>query len=87
MALKLRKEENLTFSEQFDIFFKLPEEDEIQTPIDDYEELKEKIYKLKIDKEEKANIINLIGSLKTKNDFEKNKIKKEIETFKDKYNL
>ena len=87
MALKIKRQENLTMAEQFDIYFKLPEEEEILNPIEDYEDLKNKIYKLKIDKEEKANIINLISSLKTKNEFEKTKIKKEIESFKKKYNL
>ena len=87
MAIKVKREDNLTFSQPVETFFKLPVEEEILNPIDDYEELKNQVYKLDIDYEEKANIINQIASLKSSKDFEKHKIEKEIEHFKKKYNL
>ena len=87
MAIKVKREDNLTFSTAVDTFFKFPGEEDILNPIDDYEELKKQIYSLDIDYEEKANMINIIGSLKSKSDFERSKLIKEIEAFKKKYNL
>jgi hypothetical protein len=87
MAIKVKREDNLTFSQPVDLFFKMPGEEDILNPLDEYEELKNQVYKLDIDYEEKANMINKIGSLKTKNDFEKSKLIKEINEFKKKYNL
>ena len=87
MALKITKPESLTMSKEVDVYFNLPMDDNILAPTEDYEDLKEQIYDLDIDYEEKANMINKIGSLKTKNDFEKHKIKKEIEEFKKLHNL
>ena len=57
-------------------------------PLDDnYGELKDFIYKLDIDKEEKANILNKINALNNTNISlkEKKQIKEEIEIFKKKY--
>ena len=62
------------------IYVELPEDN------DDYSKLKNKIYKLNIDKEEKANIINKINQLKTNiSNKEKKQIIKEIEEFKKSY--
>ena len=53
-----------------------------------YSRLKDDIFKLDIDNEEKANIINKINSLSTiKNNSEKKKIITEIENFKKEYDL
>ncbi len=87
MALKVKREENMTLTEELNNYFALPEDNDIFLPKDNYEDLKNKIYALKIDKEEKANIINKISSLKTKNDFERKKIEKEIEEFKKLHNV
>ena len=67
MALKITKPESLTMSKEVDVYFNLPMDDNILAPTEDYEDLKERIYSLDIDKEDKAKIINKIGSLKTKN--------------------
>lgn len=67
-------------------FFSLP----IEEPNEEinYKLLKKQIYNLDIDSEEKANIINKINSLSTnKNEVLKDKIKKEIQEIKIKYNL
>lgn len=63
---------------------------EINEPIrtNDYEVLKKEIYKLDIDYEEKANIINIISKLSTTNsNKEKKELIKQIENFKNSYNL
>ena len=53
---------------------------------EDYTQLKNKIYKLDIDKEIKANIINKINLLKTNISIkERKKIIEEIELFKKSY--
>ena len=87
MAIKVKREDFLNLNENFDNYFSLPVDIDLPNEKDEYEELKNKIYNLKIDKEEKANIINKISSLKTKSDFEKSKIIKEINNFKEKYNI
>ncbi len=67
-------------------FFSIPLEDEVNS--EEFPRLKDKIYKLDIDPEEKANIINVISKLSIVNSIkEKNKITKEIEDFIKKYNL
>lgn len=55
---------------------------------DGYNRLKDEIFKLDLDVEEKANIINKINSLNTmKTEKEKKKIIKEIEEFKKEYDI
>ncbi len=85
MGLTVKNKNNFELSEDISSFFSLP----INEPIvDDYETLKKQIYALKIDSEEKANIINKINSLnQLKTMKETTKIKKDIESFKEKYNL
>jgi len=59
---------------------------ELPQPDNDYSELKEQIYKLDIDKEEKANILNKISLLNQNISLkEKKSIKQEIDKFKKKY--
>lgn len=54
----------------------------------DYELLKKEIYKLDIDSEEKANIINSIGKLNTSiSQKEKNDLINKIEQFKQKHKI
>ena len=63
---------------------------EIDDPIreNDYELLKKEIYKLDIDSEEKANIINNINRLSVSNSpKEKRELTKQIEEFKNTYKL
>lgn len=80
----LEKNSNKYESEDVLSFFTIPE---VEKKVD-YEELKNKIYSLKIDREEKANIINKINSLEIiKNKTEKDKILKEIESFRQKNNI
>lgn len=80
----LEKNSNKYESEDVLSFFTIPE---VEKKVD-YEELKNKIYSLKIDGEEKANIINKINSLEIiKKKTEKDKIIKEIESFRQKNNI
>ncbi len=87
MGLTIKNKTSYELGNNLTEFFSIPVE------IDDQEEsaysrLKDDIFKLDIDNEEKANIINKINSLsKIKNNNEKKKIITEIETFKKEYNL
>ena len=80
MGLVTKKDNS--FDESLNMFFSLPEEEKI----DNYDSLKNKIYKLDIDNEEKANIINKINSINN-NYLQKKDILDEIDRFKIKYNL
>ena len=72
---------NLT--EFFDVPVEIPEED---TNI--YDNIKDKIFELYLDVEEKAEILNAISKYKTTNSIkEKNKLKEQIERFIKEYNL
>ena len=80
----LEKNSNKYESEDVLSFFTIPE---VEKKID-YEELKNKIYSLKIDGEEKANIINSINKLSTSiSKKEQREITKQIEEFKKVHNL
>ena len=86
MALKVDNPTNYRFNDNITRFFDL----EIDEPIrdNDYELLKKEIYKLDIDSEEKANIINSINKLNINiSKKEKREIIKQIEEFKKTYNL
>lgn len=88
MGLTVKNKTSYELGNNLTEFFSLPiEEHEINeiNSLKDYNELKNNIYLLDIDIEEKANIINKINSLKNKKD--KNKLIKEIENFKKMYNL
>ena len=86
MSLKVDNPTNYRFNDNITTFFDL----EIDEPIrdNDYELLKKEIYKLDIDSEEKANIINSINKLNINiSKKEQREIIKQIEEFKKTYNL
>ena len=86
MALKVDNPTTYRFNDDIATFFDV----EIDEPIrdNDYELLKKEIYKLDIDSEEKANIINSINKLNINiSKKEKREIIKQIEEFKKTYNL
>lgn len=84
MSLTIKNRNNFTLSDDLASVFSLPTEEKTE----DYNSLKQNIFSLSIDNEEKANIINKINLLSTtKNNKTKREIKKEIEIFKDKYSL
>ena len=88
MGLTIKNNNNYDLSENLANFFSLPIEDDLnRQKKDDYQVLKNKIYKLNIDKEEKANIINKINSLDNSSTKEKKTILSEIAKFQKKYNL
>lgn len=86
MGQKIDNQTTYRFNEEVASYFDV----EIDEPIrdNDYELLKKEIYKLDIDSEEKANIINNINKLSvTKEAKEKRELIKVIEDFKNTYNL
>lgn len=84
MGLKINNQNNYDLNNDIANFFNLP----IETKTDPYSTLKENIYTLDIDKEEKADIINKINSLSFHlSNKEKNNIEQEIEKFKQKYHI
>ena len=86
MGLKVDNPTTYRFNEDVASYFDI----EIGEPIrdNDYELLKKKIYKLDIDSEEKANIINRINRLSITNSLkEKKELIKQIEDFKKLHNL
>ena len=86
MGLKVDNPTTYRFNDDVASYFDI----EIGEPIrdNDYELLKKEIYKLDIDAEEKANIINNINKLNTSiSKKEKRNLIKQIEEFKKNYNL
>ena len=86
MGLKVDNPTTYRFNDDIANFFDI----EMSEPPrnNDYELLKKEIYKLDIDSEEKANIINSIGKLNTSiSQKEKNDLIKQIEQFKHKYKI
>lgn len=86
MGLKVDNPTTYRFNDDVANYFDI----EIGEPIrdNDYELLKKEIYKLDIDSEEKANIINSINKLNINiSKKEKREIIKQIEEFKKTYNL
>ena len=85
MGLTIKNKNNYELSDNLASFFAL---DVSEDPLPDYTSLKQKVKKAKLDIEEKSYIINKINSLKTaKTMKEQQKIIREIDTLKDKYNL
>lgn len=85
MGLTIKNKNNYELRDDIASFFSLPVEEEKK---EKKEALKEKIYKLKIDNEEKANIINKINLLETtKSRKERTALQKEIDSFKKKYHI
>lgn len=86
MGLTVKNKNSYELGNNLTEFFSLPIE-ETKTP-DEYSRLKDDIYTLDIDNEEKANILNKINSLNTTlSASQRRKIIKEIETFKNDYNI
>ena len=86
MGLKVDNPTTYRFNDDVASYFDI----EIGEPIreNDYEILKKEIYKLDIDSEEKANIINSINKLSTSiSKKEQREITKQIEEFKKVHNL
>ena len=81
MGLKIDNQTTYNFNDDIANYFNL----EVSEPIrnNDYEILKKEIYKLDIDSEEKANIINTINKLNiVKSTKDRKDLIKEIDNFK-----
>jgi len=86
MGLKIDNPTTYRFNEDVANYFDIEIGEPIRT--NDYELLKKEIFKLDIDSEEKANIINTINKLSlTNSKKEQKELIKIIETFKNSYNL
>ena len=86
MGLTVKNKTSYELGDNLTEFFSVPIEE--PTNQDEYSRLKDDIYKLDIDNEEKANIINKINSLKqAKTAHAKKKIQKEIEDFCEEYDI
>jgi hypothetical protein len=86
MGLKIDNQTTYNFNDDIANYFNL----EVSEPIrnNDYEILKKEIYKLDIDSEEKANIINTINKLNiVKSTKDRKDLIKEIDNFKRTYKL
>lgn len=85
MALTIKNNNSFELSDNLTNFFSLPNDNDKE---DNYDNLKSIIYTLDLDNEEKANILNKISLLNTTTSIkEKNKLKKEINSFRDLYNI
>lgn len=86
MGLTVKNKTSYELGENLTEFFSLPIDEPPKQ--DEYNKIKDAIYKLDIDNEEKANIINKINSLKQiKTSTEKKKILKEITDFRNEYDI
>lgn len=86
MGLTIKNKTSYQLGNNLTEFFSIPLEEPIQN--DEYRRLKDDIYKLDIDIEEKADIINKINSLnQEQNAVKKKKLLKEIETFCNEYDI
>jgi len=84
MGLKIKNPVNYNLTNGLD-FFSIPLDEEKK---DNYESIKNKIYTLDMDSEDKAAILNSISVYNTTNSVkEKNRLKKEIEAFIKEYDL
>lgn len=87
MGLKVRNTINYELGNNLTEFFTIPTE----VPDEEnniYDDIKDKIYELYLDVEEKADILNKISKYKTTNSpKEKKKLEREIESFIKEYNL
>lgn len=87
MGLTIKNQTNYELGDNLTEFFSVNIET-AEISIDAYRRLKDEIFKLDIDVEEKANIINKINSLNTiTKDSVKKKIIAEIDEFKEQYDL
>ena len=87
MGLKVRNTINYELGNNLTEFFEVPTE----VPNEDvniYDDIKDKIYELYLDVEEKAEILNTISKYKTTNSMkEKKQLKAKIDQFIKEYNL
>lgn len=87
MGLKVRNTINYELGNNLTEFFEVPTE----VPDEDaniYDDIKDKIYELYLDVEEKAEILNTISKYKTTNSMkEKKQLKTKIDQFIKEYNL
>ena len=87
MGLKVRNTINYELGNNLTEFFQIPTE----VPDEDdriYDDIKDKIYELYLDVEDKAEILNAISKYNNTNSrTEKKKLQKQIEEFIEKYNL
>ena len=87
MGLTIKNKTSYELGNNLTEFFSLPLEIDNQEETE-YSRLKDDIFELEMDNEEKANIINKINSLKTiKSNVEKKKVIEKIESFKKENNL
>lgn len=87
MGLKVRNTINYELGNNLTEFFTVPTEVPDEEPRI-YDDIKDKIYDLYLDVEDKAEILNKISKYNTTNSMtEKNKLKREIESFIEKYKL
>ncbi len=86
MGLFVKNKNDFVLSNNITEFISIPSDNLLSD--ENYHKLKELIYSLNIDNEDKANIINKINSLsKINSPKERTKIINEIESFKIKYNI
>lgn len=87
MGLTVKNQTNYELGDNLTEFFSVNIET-AEVAIDAYRRLKDEIFKLDIDVEEKANIINKINSLSTiTKESTRKKVIVEIESFKEEYDL
>ena len=87
MGLKVKNTINLELSNNLTEFFDMPTEVPEEEP-KIYDNIKDKIYELYLDVEEKAEILNAISKYNTTNSMkDKKKLKEQIDNFIKKYNL
>ena len=85
MGLTIKNKNNYELADNLASFFALDVEEDL---LPDYTSLKYKVYDSDLDTEEKSNIVNKINSLKVaKTMKEQQKIIREIESLKDRYDL
>ena len=86
MGLKINNENSYALSDDVSGFFTLPSNVALEE--ENYDTIRNQIYSMDLDVEEKANILNKISTYNTTNSIkEKNKLKKEIDNFIDYYEL
>ena len=87
MGLTVKNQTNYELGDNLTEFFSVNIET-AEVAIDAYRRLKDEIFKLDIDVEEKANIIKKINSLSTiTKESTRKKVIAEIESFKEEYDL
>lgn len=86
MGLTVKNKTSYELGNNLTEFFSIPLEEPVNP--NEYSRLKDDIYSLELDPEEKANILNKINSLDTTlSDVNRRKTIKDIEKFKADYNL